>query len=125
MAKYYYDNKKECYIGGGRPIYVNKGEASRIANLVNLGYNSKRISDKVSLSSPKSGKTTVSNFVKHYRDGEIKVSNIQTEKGSSENKKVAELEDRIKGLEKMIAEMNKDDESEPTLSERLKRWLNR
>lgn len=129
MVKYYYDNKGECFRGTrGKPLYVNSSEAHRIANMVNLGYTTKRINKKVTLSSTKSGRTTVENFVKHYKKGEIKVpQDIQANifEKATEDKKVTELENRIKGLEKMIAEMNKDDESEPTLKMRLKEWLNR
>lgn len=122
MKKYRYDKVGECFKKGrGKPLYVTSSEASRIANMVNLGYTNKRINSKVILSNPKSGRTTVDNFVRHYRKGEIKVPE-STQLVFKGNSKEIELEDRIKGLEKMIAEM-KDDESQPTLKERMKKWL--
>lgn len=114
MAKYYYDKKEECFRGNkGKPLYVNSGEANRIAHMVDLGYPTTKINKKVSLSSVRSGKTTVDNFVKHYKKGEIKVpSNAPVQSNLFERvideKKVSDLEKRIVELESKLSEMESE-----------------
>ena len=112
MAKYVYDIEKECFKredNRGISLYVNISEANRIINLLNLGYSTYAITDKVQLINPKGTKSTVSSFIKNYKENNIEIpTDAPTPKlifdEMTEDSRIDDLERRVKSLEERMLE---------------------
>lgn len=121
MARYEYDVKNEYFRRkiengwrGGKPFYVNITEANKIINLINLGYNTTEINDKVSLVNPKATATTIRNFVNKYKKGDILIpkdapapsivynSLTDSDRLTALEKRVTELENKLNDKPKSI-----------------------
>lgn len=110
MAEYYYDVDDEVFKRvdkRGTHLYVNVAEAQRIISLINLGYNNVQIKNKVIISNPKCGSTTVTSFIKNYKLGNIKMPEdapapTKLFDSITDNDRLDALEERISNLENQM-----------------------
>ena len=125
--KYNYNAKCECFVredGLGKKLFINSHEAQRIMTMLDLGYSVPRITAKIQFKSDKVSESTVANFIKNVRDGNIVVS----EDYPAPDNQVEELtiEMRLSNLEEEFKEF-KDKISNPnpekTVSDKVKSWI--
>lgn len=113
MAEYYYDVNDEVFKRKdkrGNHLAINIAEAQQIVRYLDLGYNNSEISNKVAISNPKCGSTTVNSFIKNYKQGNIKMpvdapAPVRLFESLTDSDRIEELERRVSILE---AEKNND-----------------
>ncbi|MBP5421707.1 MAG: hypothetical protein J6Y78_04595 [Paludibacteraceae bacterium] len=118
MVRYSYDSKGEVFKredNRGSPLRVNIAEAQRIVSLLNLGYCTTDIINKVQLY--KGTSSTVRNFIKNYEAGNIDIPDdapapVQLIDEMNDDRRIEALEERVRELER-----------KKSISERFKEWI--
>lgn len=141
MVKYEYDVESEVFKrvdNRGRHLYVNITEAQRIISLMNLGMNKTKIQSKVTLSHPMGTSSTIETFIKNYKNGNIIIpENAPAPKNIFdefvEESRMDKLEERVKNLENLMAEIKSDcfcssfatesPKMEKGIVERIRSWV--
>ena len=130
MVKYSYDVEEECFKRNntrGRPLYVNIIEAQRITHLVDLGAYTENIVEKVKLSNPKAGKSTVRTFIKNYKEDNVEMPSdapvpARVFDEMKEESRVNALEKRVETLENIVGTLLDEPKSEGII-ERIRTWI--
>lgn len=120
MAKYGYDVRGEVFKredNRGNPLRINIAEAQRIISLLNLGYSTTAILNKVELS--KGTSSTVKNFIKNYQAGNIDIPDdapapVQVLDEMEDSRRIDALEERVTKLELIQKESTLD---------KVKQWI--
>ena len=129
MVEYYYDVDDEVFKrvdNRGNHLAINIAEAQRIVSLVDLGYSAYKIDNKITLSNPKAGISTVKSFIKNYKDGNINIPDNAPAptvlyEELSNDARLSNIEERIKKLEDDWEEF-KSSESKGFKS-KVKSWM--
>lgn len=120
MANYKYDARAEVFKrtdNRGNPLKVNITEAQRIESLINLGYSTTAILNKVNLNQGTA--STVKNFIRNYNEGNIEIPTdapapVKVLDEITDSKRIDELEKRVTELELIQKESALD---------KVKKWI--
>lgn len=134
MVKWYYDDVEEVFKRSdnrGNHLAINIVEAQQIIRFVDLGYNNVEITNKVPISNPKCGSTTVSSFIKNYKLGNINMPEdapVPTKVFDSitEENRLDDMESRIAKLESDVEEFKRRfiaPEKNNGLTDKVKSWI--
>jgi len=112
MANYEYDADIEMFRrtdNRGNHLAVNIYEAQRIVSLLNLGYSLSKIQNKVKLTNPKAGMSTLRSFIRNYEEGNIKIPEDAPAPSRvfdtiSDSDRISKLEERVTLIEEKMNE---------------------
>jgi len=130
MANYKYNVELEVFKrtdNRGNYLAVNISEAQRIVTLLNLGYSISKIENKVKLTNPKAGTSTIKSFIKNYKEGNIEIPEdapapVQDIEELTLDDKTSNIEERMSKLEEDWIKFQKEHIG---VIPRVKRWFGR